>query len=708
MAGKSKTKNIVTTPGGPRPAEKVHTVLPDNIVERDEFGNFKVMRKPLGLAQTRQLLATGQYAITPGGIRPKSMIHTVQPGEIVDRDEIGFNRFDVGRNQFIPPPPLEVATPELPALGSGWITYAAYTEPATNIITFMTTTWVVPPEPTRHDSQLVYLFNGLQDNPVTHILQPVLQWGVSPDGGGNRWAVASWFVDSSGNAFKTPLVNVNPGDVLTGVMRMTSQSGGRFNYTCQFAGLAGTLLTVNNTNQLVMPVETLECYSMSECRDYPHTLLTSMRSISVNTATASLPLNFSAVNRVTECGQHTIVVSNAASGGQVDLYYTTQFTGPTPEVVTSINRTRDQLDLFAVGLEGGVYSTFWNPDGGWLDRWFRLIDNNFGDQFTVPPQSEISTLSRFANHLDLFVVGRDSAVYSTFWDANGGWFNHWFRLGDTNFPDGFKVPIHSLVSSLSRFQDHIDLFVSGFDGGVYSTFWDANGGWFNRWFRLIDKNFGDRFTIPPGSPISCLSRFRDHIDLFVSGRDGGVYSTFWDANGGWFNHWFRLTDNNFGDHFTIPPGAPVSSLSRFRDHIDLFVSGRDGGVYSTFWDANGGWFNHWFRLTDTNFADHFTIPPGAPVTCLSRFQDHIDLFVAGRDGGVYSTFWDANGGWFNRWFRLIDNNFGDNFTVPPGSRVSAVSRFQDHIDLFVMGRDGGVYSTFWDKNGGWFGRWFRV
>lgn len=166
------------------------------------------------------------------------------------------------------------------------------------------------------------------------------------------------------------------------------------------------------------------------------------------------------------------------------IYYTTQFTGPTPEVVTSINRTRDQLDLFAVGLEGGVYSTFWNPDGGWLDRWFRLIDNNFGDQFTVPPQSEISTLSRFANHLDLFVVGRDSAVYSTFWDANGGWFNRWFRLIDNNFGDNFTVPPGSRVSAVSRFQDHIDLFVMGRDGGVYSTFWDKNGGWFGRWFRV--------------------------------------------------------------------------------------------------------------------------------------------------------------------------------------------------------------------------------
>ena len=97
-------------------------------------------------------------------------------------------------------------------------------------------------------------------------------------------------------------------------------------------------------------------------------------------------------------------------------------------------------------------------------------------------------------------------------------------------------------------------------------------------------------------PVSCLSRFQDHIDLFVSGFDGGVYSTFWDANGGWFNRWFRLTDNNFPDGFTVPPGSRVWSLSRFKDHIDLFVVGRDGGVYSTFWDANGGWFNRWFRV----------------------------------------------------------------------------------------------------------------
>ena len=325
---------------------------------------------------------------------------------------------------------------------------------------------------------------------------------------------------------------------------------------------------------------------------------------------------------------------------------------PTLSVVTDLTRFRDHIDLFTVGFEGGVYSTFWDLNGGWFNTWFRIIDPAFGDGFTVPPQSVVSCLSRFRDHIDLFAVGRDSGIYSTFWDVNGGWFNHWFRLMDTNFPDGFKAPIQSTVSCLSRFQNHIDLFVVGFDGGVYSTFWDANGGWFNRWFRLIDTNFGDGLTVPPQSTVSCLSRFQNHIDLFAVGRDGGVYSTFWDANGGWFNRWFRLIDTNFGDGFTVPPQSTVSCLSRFQNHIDLFVVGRDGGVYSTFWDANGGWFNRWFRLMDTNFGDGFTAPPGSVISNMSRFQDHIDLFVVGRDGAIYSTFWDLNGGWFNHWFRV--------------------------------------------------------
>ena len=696
---------LVITPGGPRAADLVHKVPPDGIVDaRRTFAPPHLL--PAQQARVQRLLATGDYAITPGGVRPKSMIHLVKPGEVVRQDKDRFKRFDMERKLFIEPPPVLVDMPELPGLGSGWITYASYVEPAANVITEMRTTWTVPPEPTREDGQLIYIFNGMQDSPVTHILQPVLQWGRSPAGGGNSWAVASWFVGSGGDAFKTdPIVQVNPGDVLTGVMKLlTNHDGNFFYYICYFDGLPGTQLGLNSLSQMVNPVQTLECYTIQECRDYPNALLTSMHSIDVRTKDGSLAPNFAAANSVTDCGQHATVVSNAAGAGQVDLYYAQQITVPTPTVVTSLSRMRDQIDLFVVGTDGSVDSTFWNPQGGWFNRWFALIDPRFGDRFTVPPQSEVSVLSRAADHLDLFTVGRDNAVYSTYWDGN--WPNNWFRLADENFGDRFTVPAKTPVSALARRSDQIDLFVVGFDGSIFSTFWNAQSGWFNHWFRLGDPNFGDGFTIPPGSPISSLARMREQIDLFVAGRDGGVYSTFWNPATGWFGHWFRLEDARFGDHFTIPPGAPVTSLARMPNQIDLFVAGRDGGIYSTFWNSDHGWFNQWFRLGDANFGDGFTIPAGAPVSAIARMPNQIDLFVAGRDGGIYSTFWNSDHGWFNHWFRLGDPNFGDGFTVPPGSRVTAQARDPNIIDLFVVGRDGGIYSTYW--NGNWPNTWFRL
>jgi hypothetical protein len=707
-----KDDEIVITPGGPRSVSLVHTVTPGDIVEQVSQNTFTTHPNASAIRELHQeLLATGDYEITPGGIRHKSMIHTVEAGEVVTAHKGVYKRFNVERQQFIDnhATPTELG-PDLPGLGSGWITFAAYTEPAANVITEIITTWTVPPAPSRDDGQLVYLFNGLQDFPVTHILQPVLQWGKSPDGGGSSWAVASWFVGAPTDpVFKSPLTPVQPGDTLTGLVKMLTNHNGNFFFCIsEFIGISASGLSINSLTQLVMPVEVLECYRMVDCRDYPDTVMTSMRAIDVRIASGSRPLSFLGSNTVTDCGQHTIVTSNTTGAGQVDLYYRTQFAAPAGTVITSVSRTANNIDLFAVASDGSVNTTFWTPAGGWTSRWFRLADPNFGDAFTVPPQTEISVLSRFAQHLDLFTVGRNACVYSTFWDGASGWSGHWFRLADSNFGDGFTVPLHTRVSQLARTQNNIDLFVSGFDGAVYSTFWSATGGWSNRWFRLADPNFGDHFTIPPGASVTSVARTSNNIDLFVTGRDGAVYSTFWNSQNGWSGHWFRLADPNFGDHFTLPPGSSVSAISRGADLLDLFATGRDGAVYSTFWNAQQGWSGHWFRLADVNFGDHFTLPPGSPVTAITRAPQQIDLFVSGKDGGVYTTAWSSSGGWLNHWIRLADNRFWDGFTIPPGVRVDAQARQSDIIDLFVVGKDNGVYSTFWNAQQGWAGRWFQV
>ena len=364
-----------------------------------------------------------------------------------------------------------------------------------------------------------------------------------------------------------------------------------------------------------------------------------------------------------------------------DRNFGDHFTTTPGSPVTALSRNPNRIDLFVSGREGGIYTTF--SDGSWTDRWDHLADPNFGDQFTIPPGSPVTALSRNPNRIDLFVSGREGAIYTTFWD--GDWFHRWERLPDPNFSDQFTIPPGSPVTALSRNPNRIDLFVSGREGGIYTTFWD--GDWIHRWERLPDPNFGDQFTIPPGSPVTALSRNPNRIDLFVSGREGGIYTTF--SDGSWTDRWDHLADPNFGDQFTIPPGSPVTALSRNPNRIDLFVSGREGAIYTTFWD--GDWTHRWERLPDRNFGDHFTTTPGSPVTALSRNPNRIDLFVSGREGGIYTTF--SDGSWTDRWDHLADPNFGDQFTIPPGSPVTALSRNPNRIDLFVSGREGAIYST---------------
>ncbi len=228
--------------------------------------------------------------LTPGGFRPKSLVHTIEPGHVLDGTDGRLQAIsssgdvvaDFGKLPFRPGDrpvmPANVARlPTLvPTLGSGWIAYADWTNNTGNPITSFATTWVVPAVPRTQSGQVVFLFNGIQN--ATMIYQPVLQWGVSAAGGGNYWAVASWYADGQGGqSFHSQLVRVNPGDTLIGVMTLTGRAGGAFSYNCQFQGIANAGLPIQNVQELTWCIETLEAYGITQCSDYPATDDTAFR-----------------------------------------------------------------------------------------------------------------------------------------------------------------------------------------------------------------------------------------------------------------------------------------------------------------------------------------------------------------------------------------------------------------------------------------------
>ena len=91
-------------------------------------------------------------------------------------------------------------------------------------IDWMSGYFYVPNNPSTNGG-LIYIFNGIEPSSQNWILQPVLQYGSSPAGGGNYWGIASWLV-GTGGAWHSPLERVNPGDRLWGYTEQTGSSNG--------------------------------------------------------------------------------------------------------------------------------------------------------------------------------------------------------------------------------------------------------------------------------------------------------------------------------------------------------------------------------------------------------------------------------------------------------------------------------------------------
>ena len=69
--------------------------------------------------------------------------------------------------------------------------------------------------------------------------------------------------------------------------------------------------------------------------------------------------------------------------------------------------------------------------------------------------------------------------------------------------------------------------------------------------------------------------------------------------------------------------------------------------------------------------------------------------MIGNDNKVWTTYWGEGNGWNPDWFPLPGAAAFDRAT----QRVSAVSRAPGNLDLFVIGNDNKVWTTYWDVSG---------
>lgn len=144
------------------------------------------------------------YVFTPGGWSHPSCIHEVADGATVDvdRGDVLMDGKIVAHYDPCPYPAkrmLRARRAVGPASYGGWVEDTFQFAPSGQTFDFASSVITVPPAPSTTTPQTLYYFTGLQSTLDSDcgIIQPVLQWGVSPAGGGSFWGIASWWWSNS-------------------------------------------------------------------------------------------------------------------------------------------------------------------------------------------------------------------------------------------------------------------------------------------------------------------------------------------------------------------------------------------------------------------------------------------------------------------------------------------------------------------------------
>ncbi len=254
---------------------------------------------------------------TPAGPRPPDFVHRVGPGEEIDRSGDLPRIVDgVTRKERVR---VRGRLSPRRLAGDGWVTWAFWLNDTGSPIVSLATRWSVPAAPSTDSGQTIFLFDALVDAASQNLVQPVVWWGPSAVGGGACWSAASWFTDASGHVFHSDVVQVSTGRRLTGAM--TIEGGDARRCACAFLELPETRLAIDAVPDLVMATETLEAYGAARATDYPATDRTEMTAIALAIGAPLDEIPWSVADRVKDFGQHTIVVSRAAHGGEVDIHY---------------------------------------------------------------------------------------------------------------------------------------------------------------------------------------------------------------------------------------------------------------------------------------------------------------------------------------------------------------------------------------------------
>lgn len=296
----------------------------------------------------------------------------------------------------------------------------------------------------------------------------------------------------------------------------------------------------------------------------------------------------------------------------------------------------------------------------------------------------VTAVSSVPGGVSLFTVREGDVVSAYFDPRTSNLWSRWFSLGGARL-----FAPETRIAAVSLVPGGVSLFAVGRDGAVWSAYFDprvARPVW-SDWFSLG----GD---MRRASAVKAISTIEGGVSLFAVSRDGSVSTNYFDPRvGNRWSGWLPLGG-------AVRDGTEIAAVSSKPGSASLFIVERDGTVFSKYFDPevpNARW-SDWFSLGAK-------VHDGSSVAAVSPLRGATSLFVAGLDSNVWSSYYDprvANARW-SPWFSL-GGDLGAN------REIAAISSVEGGVSLFVKRPDGYVQSNYYDPrvaNAKWSG-WFPL
>jgi hypothetical protein len=276
------------------------------------------------------------------------------------------------------------------------------------------------------------------------------------------------------------------------------------------------------------------------------------------------------------------------------------------------------------------------------------------------PGSPIAATARQPDILDVFFVGADGRLYTT-WRTTGGWASTPLQIGGGVMP---HVP--GGIAAVARTPYNLDVFFSDATGAVLTAYWNPIAGWNGSW-RI---NHGVNAGLLPC--ITAVTRQPGILEVFFIGADGHLWTTRWREAGtpGWSPTPSRVGGD--ANPPTVNAAGGVAAVARTPHNLDLFFSDTTGAVLTTYWNPTSRWANGSWRINHGVNAG-----PIPCITALARQPDILDVFFIGADGLLYTTWW-ANGAWTANPIPI-----GGPVLLDPTQGISASCTRPNQLDLLV-------------------------